>query len=78
MFHVKHDEVSAAPAAARTPLRFDGLAGARRYAEILAGAGVERGLIGPVRSDRLWDRHLLNSAAMAELLQPRATDSRHR
>ena len=27
-----------------------GLAGARRYAEILAGAGVERGLLGPARS----------------------------
>ena len=36
---------------------------AQRYAEILAGAGVERGLIGPREIDRLWDRHLLNSVA---------------
>ena len=41
-------------------------------AEILAGAGVERGLIGPREVDRLWDRHLLNSAAIAELLAQNA------
>jgi 16S rRNA (guanine527-N7)-methyltransferase len=41
---------------------------AQRYAEILAGAGVERGLLGPREVDRLWDRHILNSAAIAELL----------
>lgn len=39
------------------------LAVAERYAEILADAGVERGLIGPREVDRLWDRHLLNCAA---------------
>lgn len=71
MFHVKHDEVSAAPEAADI-LFGAGLAGARRYAEILAGAGVERGLIGPREVDRLWDRHLLNSAAIAELLPQNA------
>jgi 16S rRNA (guanine527-N7)-methyltransferase len=43
---------------------------ARRYAEALAGAGVERGLLGPHEVDRLWDRHLLNSAAVGELLDP--------
>ena len=69
MFHVKHDEVSAAPRAADT-LFGSGLEGARRYAEILAGAGVERGLIGPREVDRIWDRHLLNSVAIAELLKP--------
>lgn len=31
-----------------------------RYADVLAGAGVERGLIGPREVPRLWDRHLLN------------------
>jgi 16S rRNA (guanine527-N7)-methyltransferase len=59
--------VSAAPRAADA-LFGSGLARARRYAEILAGAGVERGLIGPREADRLWERHLLNSAAIAELL----------
>ena len=41
---------------------------AQRYAEILAGAGVERGLIGPREVDRLWERHVLNSAALGELI----------
>ena len=43
---------------------------ARRYADALAGVGVAWGLIGPREVDRLWDRHLLNSAAVGELLQP--------
>jgi 16S rRNA (guanine527-N7)-methyltransferase len=43
------------------------------YAELLAGAGVERGLIGPAETQRLWDRHLINSGVVAELI-PAATD----
>ena len=43
---------------------------AQRYAEVLTGAGVERGLLGPREVDRIWDRHLLNSAAVGELLDP--------
>jgi 16S rRNA (guanine527-N7)-methyltransferase len=39
-----------------------------RYAELLASAGVERGLIGPREVDRLWERHLLNCAVLAPLL----------
>ena len=39
-----------------------------RYAELLAGAGVERGLLGPNEVPRLWERHLLNSAVIAELV----------
>jgi 16S rRNA (guanine527-N7)-methyltransferase len=69
MFHVKHVAVSAAPRAAEA-LFGSRLARAQRYAEILAGAGVERGLLGPREVDRLWDRHILNSAAIAELLDP--------
>lgn len=42
---------------------------ARRYAELLAGPGVERGLLGPREVERIWDRHVLNSAAVAELLE---------
>jgi 16S rRNA (guanine527-N7)-methyltransferase len=41
---------------------------AERYAELLAGPGVERGLIGPNEVPRLWERHLLNSAAVAALV----------
>jgi len=65
---VKHVEVSAAPGVAAT-LFGSRLDRAQRYAEILAGAGVERGLLGPREVDRLWDRHILNSAAIAELLE---------
>jgi 16S rRNA (guanine527-N7)-methyltransferase len=39
-----------------------------RYAELLAGPGVERGLIGPREVERLWERHLLNCGAVAELI----------
>lgn len=39
-----------------------------RYAELLRGRGVDRGLIGPREADRLWDRHLLNCAVLGELI----------
>ena len=41
---------------------------AQRYAELLATAGRRGGLLGPREVDRLWERHLLNSAAIGELL----------
>lgn len=41
---------------------------AERYAGLLAGMGVEWGVIGPNEVPRLWDRHLLNSAVVAELV----------
>jgi 16S rRNA (guanine527-N7)-methyltransferase len=41
---------------------------AERYAELLATVGVERGLIGPREAPRMWDRHLLNCAALTELI----------
>lgn len=47
--------------AARLPL-------AGRFADLLAEAGVERGLIGPREAPRLWDRHLLNCAMLAEAI----------
>jgi 16S rRNA (guanine527-N7)-methyltransferase len=43
------------------------------YAALLAGDGVVRGLIGPRVVPRLWDRHLLNCAAVAPLLPAGAT-----
>lgn len=48
------------------------IARARRYAQLLADDGIVRGLIGPGELDRLWSRHLLNSAALAPLLPPGA------
>jgi 16S rRNA (guanine527-N7)-methyltransferase len=45
--------------------------GIHRFSEMLCEQGVARGLIGPRELPRLWDRHILNSAAVAPLL-PRA------
>lgn len=67
MFHVKHANVPGPPPGASNVFG-DRLETAVRYAEILAGAGVERGLLGPREAERLWDRHLLNSATLADLL----------
>jgi 16S rRNA (guanine527-N7)-methyltransferase len=39
-----------------------------RYVEFLATTGVEWGLIGPRETDRLWERHVFNSAALADLV----------
>jgi 16S rRNA (guanine527-N7)-methyltransferase len=80
MFHVKHvgpceGTVSPpapddAPPEAASAIFGPRLDIAQRYAEMLAGAGVDRGLLGPHEVDRLWERHLLNSAAVSELLDP--------
>jgi len=44
------------------------LPAAELFAHILATRGVEQGLIGPREVPRLWDRHLLNCAVVAELI----------
>ncbi len=41
---------------------------ARLFADHLATTGVEWGLLGPRELPRLWSRHILNCAVMAELL----------
>jgi 16S rRNA (guanine527-N7)-methyltransferase len=70
MFHVKHAAPDAPdPAAQVFGARLDL---AREYADLLTGPGVERGLLGPREVDRIWDRHLLNCAAVAELIEPGA------
>jgi 16S rRNA (guanine527-N7)-methyltransferase len=83
MFHVKHvGGFDRAEAPAGTPDPVPGAAPvaaaeifgprlniAQRYAELLGTSGVERGLLGPREVDRVWDRHLMNSAAVAELLE---------
>lgn len=46
----------------------DRLGTAIAYADLLATAGVDRGLIGPREVDRLWERHLLNSAAISDAI----------
>ncbi|WNG90522.1 16S rRNA (guanine(527)-N(7))-methyltransferase RsmG [Mycobacterium sp. ITM-2016-00317] len=64
---MKHADVPPPPPAAEAVFG-PALDRATRYAEILAGAGVERGLLGPREVDRLWDRHILNCAVVGELL----------
>ena len=54
--------------AARIVPNADALKTLAAYGEFLAGAGVERGLIGPREVPRLWERHLLNCAVAAELV----------
>ncbi len=39
-----------------------------RFADHLADTGVSHGLIGPREVPRLWDRHILNCAVVADLL----------
>lgn len=39
-----------------------------RYVDTLATTGVEWGLLGPREVDRLWDRHILNSVALTDLI----------
>lgn len=65
---MKHGELSPAPQSAALCFG-ERLALAERYGQILAGAGIERGFLGPSEIDKVWDRHLVNSAAMAELLE---------
>ena len=40
----------------------------RAYADFLKGAGIERGLIGPREGERIWERHILNSLFVTQLL----------
>jgi len=44
----------------------------RRYVDALGSRGLEWGLIGPREVDRLWERHILNSAALSQLIAARA------
>jgi len=77
MFHVKHGVPSkrATPAVPPAPEVAEAIFGprldlAQRYAELLADRGVEWGVLGPHEVERIWERHLLNCGAAAELLQP--------
>ena len=43
---------------------------ARAYAHKLAKDSDELGLLGPRELDKIWSRHILNSAVVAELVKP--------
>jgi 16S rRNA (guanine527-N7)-methyltransferase len=64
---LKPEVPSSEPAAARSVFG-ERLPLARRYAVLLARDGVSRGLIGPREAERLWERHLLNSAILADVV----------
>lgn len=60
-------ELPPAPEVARQVFG-DRFGDAVRYAELLAEAGVRRGLIGPREVPRLWERHILNCAVLSEVV----------
>lgn len=62
------DELTAPPQIAREVFTGDAWDRARQFAELLAGPGVVRGLLGPREVPRIWDRHLLNCAVVAEAI----------
>lgn len=45
-----------------------GLAQIKQYVDILTSRGVEWGLLGPKEAPRVWERHILNSAALTSLI----------
>jgi 16S rRNA (guanine527-N7)-methyltransferase len=66
-------ETPSVPDAGRRAFSSDRLPLAEAYVELLATAGVERGLIGPRETPRLWDRHVLNSLALVSAIPARAS-----
>jgi 16S rRNA (guanine527-N7)-methyltransferase len=70
--HPGAEDVLPTPAEAVTVFG-DRLAAAERYVGLLAGPGLAQGVIGPRELPRLWERHVLNSAAVGEVLPRDAT-----
>ena len=55
----------------------DALVPMQRFHDKLLREGVERGIIGPRDEDIIWERHILNSAAIVPFVRERlSTDSR--
>ncbi|SDS72872.1 16S rRNA (guanine(527)-N(7))-methyltransferase RsmG [Microlunatus soli] len=52
---------------------FDDFEAISQYVDILRDRGIAWGLIGPREADRLWDRHVLNSVAMTDLIAAGST-----
>lgn len=66
-------ETPLAPESARGAFPSDRWTLIERFVELLATDGVVRGLIGPREAPRLWERHVLNCAAVAEAVPSGAT-----
>jgi 16S rRNA (guanine527-N7)-methyltransferase len=58
--------VSDVPRETELSARYSQVPGMQAFADILATRGVERGLIGPREVPRLWSRHLVNCAVVAQ------------
>jgi 16S rRNA (guanine527-N7)-methyltransferase len=58
--------VSDVPRETELSARYSQVPGMLAFADILATSGVERGLIGPREVPRLWSRHLVNCAVVAQ------------
>lgn len=43
------------------------------FAQFLAAAGIERGLIGPREGERIWERHIFNCLPVTQLLPQNAS-----
>jgi 16S rRNA (guanine527-N7)-methyltransferase len=41
---------------------------AQRYADVLITDGITRGVLGPRETNRIWERHLLNSAVLTSVI----------
>lgn len=65
MNDVAREQYDAEMLAAAFPDAADALG---EYVRILAGRGIEWGLLGPRESDRLWSRHVSNSLALLNVL----------
>lgn len=63
------DDLTAPPVLAEQ-IFGENMGGALGYARLLATTGVDHGLIGPREAPRLWERHILNCAVLAEVLEP--------
>ncbi|GAA2891385.1 16S rRNA (guanine(527)-N(7))-methyltransferase RsmG [Streptosporangium fragile] len=61
-----NDQIPEPPEVAREVFTGEAWSRAEAFAELLAGPGVVRGLLGPREVPRIWDRHLLNCAVVAE------------
>ena len=64
---MKHFEAEPAAAVA---IFGDQIDQARSFAQTLANDSDKLGLLGPRELDKLWSRHILNSAVVAELVRP--------
>ncbi len=66
---MKHSAVESEPESA-VALCGESLPALRSFALDIAAYGEELGLVGPRELDRLWTRHILNSALLARLVGP--------